>query len=1037
VILAALQTLVLLSAPPQPVEFNRDIRPILSDHCFQCHGPDKNKRKAKLRLDTEEGILSVVSFAKPLDSELFKRLIAKDDTERMPPRRFDRPLNERQIQLLKRWIEEGSQWQKHWAFIPPQRPPVPRIANLQSPLSDPIDAFLLERMSREGLAFSPAAEKTTLLRRVTLDLTGLPPTPAEVEAFLKDDSPGAYEKVVDRLLASSRFGERLAIDWLDAARYADSNGYQSDGERFMWRWRDWVIDAFNSNMPFDRFTIEQLAGDLLPNPTLEQKIATGFNRNHRGNAEGGIVPEEYAVEYVVDRVDTTMAVWQGLTIGCARCHDHKYDPLSHKEYYQLYAYFNNVPELGRAIKYGNSPPVMKAPTREQQNQLRSLTVRLARAEKAFAALQTETDAAQARWEKSLVGRAPLDWTVTDGLVAHYALDGSLAESAGRHKPGQAQEGPATFAPGRLGSALDLDGHRYADVGDVGHFGFYDKFSLSAWVMPRGSQGGVIVSRVSESLRGDGYMLRLENGRLQLDLTKRWLDDALRIETEEKLEPGRWHHVAATYDGSRVASGARLYIDGRFQKGKVLLDELNQSFDTKAPLRIGAGGGAEARFHGLIDEVCVHGKSLSAEEAAILAVPDTVSALASIPPGKRSLAQAQKLRAAFLNTAAPAPIQKAFREVVALRLEREQLEENVSTVMVMEELPTPRDAFVLLRGQYDKRGDKVTPGLPGVLDETARPQAGKKRKTRLDFARWLVSPDNPLTARVIVNRYWQHYFGTGLVKTAEDFGSQGEAPSHPELLDWLATEFVRTGWDVKAMQRLIVTSAAYRQSSKVTPLLLQKDPANRLLARGPRLRLPAEIIRDQALFASGLLVEHIGGPSVKTYHPPGLWEELSGVAYNPDRGESLYRRSLYTFWKRTVTPPAMATFDASAREACTVNRARTNTPLQALTLLNDVPFVEASRVLAERLLREATTPDERLTLAFLRVTGRRPREVELQVLRAGLERHLAHYRKNPEAAKKLLAVGMTARNPSLDPAEVAAHAAIAGLILNLDEVVTRE
>jgi hypothetical protein len=1015
------------------VEFNRDIRPLLSDHCYACHGPDKLKRKASLRLDTEDGIASQLVAGKPAESELFKRISAADVKERMPPR-SGRPLTAAQVEVLRRWIEQGAKWQKHWAFIPPQRPTIPEVRGQESGVRNPIDNFIIARRQAAGLTGSPEAEKTTLLRRVTLDLSGLPPTPAEVDGFLKDNSPDAYEKAVDRLLASPRFGERMAIDWLDAARYADSNGYQSDGERFMWRWRDWVLDAFNSNMPFDQFTIEQLAGDLLPNPTLEQKIATGFNRNHRGNAEGGIVPAEYAVEYVVDRVDTTMAVWQGMTIGCARCHDHKYDPFSQKEYYQLFAYFNNVPEWGRAIKYGNSPPMIKAPTREHREKLRKLEERLARAEKEFAALTPEAEARRTAVEKQYIGSdVEFQWNISDRLEAFFPLDWNLTNKAADNYPAaETREGKVTFVTSGQFSSAKLEGKAYLDAGDVGNFGFYDKFSLSAWVHPEGDRGGTIVSRVNESLQGDGYALRISQGKVHVTLVKRWLDDAIRVETLDAIPSGRWSHIAAAYDGGRLASGVHIWIDGKPAKLKVVLDELNQSFDNKAPLRIGAGGGAEGRFHGLLAEVRVYRKCISAEEALIIATPGSINTLAHLPREKRTPGQDAKLRVYFLNGGGAAPeMRKSYQNLIKLREQRELLLESFPTVMVMEEMPKPRDSFVLIRGHYDKPGARVTPGLPSAT--SAKQVAGKNR---LDFAHWLVSPDNPLTARVIANRYWQHYFGTGLVKTPEDFGSQGEAPSHPELLDWLAVEFQRT-WDVKAMQRLIVTSATYRQSSKVTPEMLQKDPTNRLLARGPRLRLPAEVLRDQALFASGLLVEHIGGPSVKTYHPPGLWEELAGVAYKPDRGESLYRRSLYTFWKRTVTPPVMAAFDATAREACTVNRARTNTPLQALALLNDVPFVESARVLAERALREAKTPDERLSLSFLRVVGRRPDLKEMSVLRPALERHLEHYRQDEQAARKLASVGYSQRDEKLKVHEVAAYTAITALILNLDEVVTRE
>jgi hypothetical protein len=1012
-------------ASAAPVEFNRDVRPILSDHCYQCHGPDKAKRKAGLRLDTEEGVRSMVVAGKPHESDLFRRTTAEDVKERMPPK-SGRPLARQQIETLRRWIDEGAKWQKHWAFIPPQRPAVPGVRGQGSGVSNPIDLFIVSRALIAGLTPSHEADRLTLLRRVTLDLTGLPPTAEEVERARNDKQEDWYERAVDRLLASPRFGERMAIDWLDAARYADSNGYQSDGERFMWRWRDWVLEAINANMPFDRFTIEQLAGDMLPNPTLEQRIATGFNRNHRGNAEGGIVPEEYAVEYVVDRVDTTMAVWQGLTIGCARCHDHKYDPLSQKEYYQLFAYFNNVPEWGRAIKFGNSPPMIPAPTREQREQLREVEKQLAEAEDDFthlkAAIAKDRLSFEAAMAKATRMDPRIDSTIASGLSRQITFE--------EEKDLVVHDGKSPDRAGRIGRGANLDGKSYLEAGDIGAFGFYDKFSLSAWIQSRGNSG-VIVSRVNEALRGDGYMLRIDNGKLQFTLTKRWLDDAVRVESEQSVNTGRWHHVLATYDGTRLASGLKLHIDGVEVKTRVLLDELNQSFENTAPFRVGAGGGGEGRFDGMIDEVRIYSRCLNEIEAKVLSATESIARIAAIPPSKRTPGQEVKLREYHLRNLSGF-FGDVHRKMVALRERRDSLIESFPSTMVMEEMRKPRDAFVLIRGQYDRRGDKVGPDVPQAL--VAKPQAATNR---LDLARWLVSRDNPLTARVMVNRYWQHYFGTGLVKTAEDFGSQGEAPSHPELLDWLAVEFMDSGWDVKAMQRLLVTSATYRQSSKVTPEQMQKDPANRLLSRGPRLRLSAETIRDQALFASGLLVENVGGPSVKTYQPPGLWEEVSGVAYKPDREESLYRRSLYTYWKRTVTPPAMAAFDATAREACTVNRARTNTPLQALALLNDVPFVEASRTLAERVMLDAAAPEERLKLAFLRAVGRQPSARELQILQAGFERHRQHYRGNEEAARKVVRIGERKADPRLDVRELAAYTAITSLILNLDEVITRE
>jgi hypothetical protein len=1014
-----------------PVDFNRDVRPILVENCFQCHGPDKGKRKANLRLDTEDGARADRNGRRavvPGDlgrSALYRRVSAADEEERMPPARSGKRLTARQVEVLRRWIEQGANWQKHWSLIPPSRPPLPAVRAPRWP-RNAIDSFILARLEAEGLSPSPEADRVTLLRRVTLDLTGLPPTPAEVDAFLADPSPDAYEKAVDRLLASPRYGERMAIRWLNGARYADTNGYQSDGERFMWRWRDWVIDAYNGNMPFDQFTVEQIAGDLLPRPTPGQRIATGFNRNHRGNGEGGIIPEEYAVEYVVDRVETTATVWLGLTLGCARCHDHKFDPFTQKDFYRLFAFFNNVPERGKAIKFGNSPPLIRAPTPYQQQQLRDLERRLAAAECRWAGLGPEVAAAEADWAKSLHAPAPLPWAPEEGMIAHYPLDGD--------KAGQFRDGEPAYAPGRIGQAACFDGHRYLDAGNVADFGFYDKFSCAAWVHAADEHGGTILSRMTDQPEADGYSVGLRGGRVQVNLVKRWLDDALRVETEEHLPPREWHHVLMTYDGSRVAAGIKVYIDGRPAKMRVLLDDLNQSFESKEPLRVGAGGGPEARFRGLLDDVRVYRAAHSAEDAELLATVDSVDAIAALPRGKRTPAQAHKLRAYFLERGAPERLRRAHRDLVHLRRQKEQLVESFPTTMVMEELPRPRDTFVLVRGQYDKHGEKVTAAVPATLPPL--PQGAPAN--RLGLARWLVDPANPLTARVAVNRSWQMVFGTGLVKTVEDFGSQGEWPSHAELLDWLATELVRSGWDVKALQRLIVTSATYRQSSKVTPALLQKDPDNRLLARGPRFRLPAEMIRDQALAASGLLVERVGGPSVKPYQPAGLWRELADVTYVRDAGPSLYRRSLYTFWKRTVAPPEMITFDAAGRETCIVRETRTNTPLQALTLMNDVTFVEAARVLAQRVMLEGgTTPDERLTLAFRLATGRRPRPAERRVLVEDFREQYARYRNDPGAATKLLSVGEFARNDKLGASELAAYTAVCSLILNLDETVTRE
>jgi hypothetical protein len=938
-------TLLVCALPiaAQTVEFNRDIRTILSDRCYTCHGPSVSNRVSKLRLD--------IPADEATRKEILRRISLGDKPGHMPA--TGPLLSQQQIELIRRWIEQGGSWQKHWSLIPPVRPSFPGGAN-------PIDYFIRSRLTREGLAPSPEADGPTLIRRVTFGLTGLPPTPGEVDAFLNDRSPNAYENVVDRLLASPRYGEHMAIIWLDAARYADTNGYQTDGERYMWRWRDWVIDAFNSNKPYDQFAIEQIAGDLLPNATIDQRIATGFNRNHRGNGEGGIVPAEYAVEYVVDRVDTTSTVFLGLTIGCARCHDHKYDPITQREYYQLFAYFNNIPERGNAQKYGNSPPMIKAPTRAQQAEVQRLDQTIADSEKKVVAT------GQSKWESKI-------------------------------------------APG-----TDWFRQRQLDAGNIGDFGFLDKFTLAARINAS-SPDGSIFSRMKDESEGPGYQVILKGGKVQVNLVLRWLDDAIRVETSDAIELNYPHHVAVTWDGSRFADGLKIYVDGISRPLKINVDEMNQDFAVNVPLRIGVG------LKGTISEVHVYKTDLPADEIAVLATPENIGQIAAIGPVHRSAAQSAKIRLAYLDTI------PEWRILGDLCEQRARFYDSIQTVMVMQELSTPRETFLLRRGAYDHPSDRVDRGVPAVLP----PLPNGDANNRLALARWIVDPANPLTARVAVNRYWQMYFGTGIVKTVEDFGSQGEWPSNPELLDWLATEFVRTGWNVKALQKTIVMSAAYRQSSKATPELLQRDPENRLIALGPRFRLPAEAIRDQALAVSGLLVERLGGPSVKPYQPAGLWEELSGgKGYRQDHGEALYRRSLYTFWKRASPPPMMANFDSAGREACTVRETRTNTPLQALDLMNDVTFVEASRALAQRMMKQGG-----IDLGFRLATSRLPTERERSILLDLYRYNLDRYQTNPEAALKLVSQGESPRDASLNPNELAAWTLVASAILNLDETVT--
>ncbi len=1013
-------TALLLSGVAQAqdgVEFNRDVRPILADACFRCHGPDAAARQADLRLDDERAAKasrdsgSAIVPGKPDQSQLWRRITSTDAGERMPPADSGKSLTKVQIDTLRRWLEQGAKWQRHWSFIAPT-PPIPPASHCPPRALNPIDSFIHARLARENLNPAPSADPHTLLRRVTLDLSGLPPTPDEIAAFVANRSPDAYERVVDRLLTSPRFGERMTVRWLDAARYADTSGYQSDGERHMWRWRDWVIEAFNANQPFDQFTIEQLAGDILPGATLDQRIATGFNRNHRGNGEGGIIPEEYAVEYVVDRVETTSTVWMGLTMGCVRCHDHKFDPFTQREFYQLYAFFNNVPEKGRAVKTGNSPPYIDAPTRLQTSERQRLRL--------------EAQAAEQAWSK---GQA-----TAQGLFEKWVRDYEPTGDEKDARPTRASV--AQFDYDEQGTVFD--GERVVDGGDIGDFGLFDSFTISARMWIDAGGGGTVVSRMTDVHEGDGYQLAIVDGKLQFNLVKRWLDDALRIESQQAIEPGRWHHVAASFGGfrgDRLEDAVRLYVDGQAIERTVLLAELNQPFKVKEPLRIGGGGGPEMRFRGRIDDVRLFAVEVEPADVELLAVRQSIVDLVPlVREGRASTPATAKLFSYFLKHHAPAELRVCFEQNNAASLALREFGKRLPTVMVMEEMSPSRTTHILRRGQYDQPGDEVQ---PDVL-QSLLPLDAALPKSRLGLARWLVDPRHPLTSRVTVNRYWQMHFGTGLVKTAEDFGTQGEWPVQPVLLDWLATEFIRTGWDVKAIERRIVTSHAYRQSPRVTAKLASRDPDNRLLARGPRLRLSVEMVRDQALAASGLLVEQVGGPSVKPPQPPGLWSELTGGDdYVPGTGAEHYRRSLYTYWKRTIPPPSLAVFDAATREFCTVRETRTNTPLQALTLLNDPSYIEASRMLAERVMHEVEAPAERLSRAMLLVVARQPTPGEITVLEASLDRHRARFAAAPGEAERLLSIGQSRPDPRLPAGELAAYAAVCSTLLNLDEAVTKE
>ncbi|MSU34270.1 MAG: DUF1553 domain-containing protein [Pedosphaera sp.] len=1016
------------------VNFNRDVRPILSDTCFQCHGPDEQKRKSGLRLDIKDqvfkpaksGKIPIVS-AKPDSSELVSRIVNADPDEVMPPPKSTKKLKPEQIETLKRWIAQGAEYQDNWAFIKPERPAIPAVHMPGARVVNPIDNFILRRLDKEGLKQSPEALTETLLRRVSLDLTGIPPTPEELDAFLAEKSPDAYEKFVDRLLVSPRYGERMAAQWLDFARYADSNGFQADGSRQMWHWRDWVIEAFNRNLPFDKFTIDQLAGDLLPNATPDQIIATGFNRNNRLNGEGGRIVEEWFAETVIDRIETTGQTWLGLTLGCCRCHDHKFDPVTQKEFYQIFAFFNSCNESGVLESDGmNTKPVLPLPSPEQEAEMATLdeaikvaTARVTEAAKELPQLQVQWEATfREQLKPGTVTWAPLAPTAVKsegGANFSKQVDGSWLAS-GTNPDNDTYVVTAPLAAGTLSGVL-------IDV-------FPDP-SLPNQSLGRYSNGNFVLTSIHAEINAPGLAQPLvaDFTRAEASYEQKDYEVKLIIREKSKREKGSKSPKGWAVDGNDPAK--RLPRQALFVAGTPLTVPANAVLTVV--LKHGAIAGHNiGRFR--LSTTFLPPAVVNLEGGK---VPEEIRISIGTPSKDRTDEQRNAL-VKFFRENADNPAKHAETALAAARKKADDLRSSLPTTMIMEELPKPREAHVLIRGEYDKPGEKVGRGLPASLP----PLPAGAPLNRLGLAQWLVSGKHPLTARVWVNRAWEKFFGIGIVRTTENLGSQAEWPSHPELLDWLATEFVRLGWNMKEMQKLIVMSATYRQSSKVTTDLTEKDPENRLLARGPRFRLTAELLRDQALALSGLFVEKTGGPSVRPYMPAGVWDETSVYGdlrnYKADSGEGLYRRTLYTIWKRTSAPPTMLLFDSPTREICTVKRTRSNTPLQALALLNEATYVEAARKLAERMIAVGgPTPADRIAWAFRRVTARKPDTEEIKTLSAGLTKRLTLYRQSPDAAKKLIAVGAIQSGPEFDPAELAAYTLTANVLLNLDETVTRE
>ena len=977
------------------VDFATQVQPILSEYCYHCHGPDAATREADLRLDTKDGAYREkdgVHVVKPGDSthsELIRRILSHDSELVMPPPKSKRVLSEAEKDILQRWVSEGAKWGEHWAFIAPQRPAVPAGA------PNPVDAFIHARLAKEGLAPAPPAPREKLLRRVSLDLTGLPPAPAELDAFLADTAPDAYEKAVDRLLESSRFGERMVWDWLDAARYADTNGFQGDPTRAMWYWRDWVIRAFNENMPFDRFTIEQLAGDQLENPTQDQLIATGFHRNHMINGEGGRLPEESRVEYVMDRTETTGTVWMGLTVQCSRCHDHKFDPLSQADYYRLSAYFNSIDESGGNDANGLAHPLTRVMTPESSSRIAELKSAEAIAKSEHEALVTSLAGDQAGWEKS-VAATMATWNAV-------------------HPESVRSEGGATLTP-RADGAILASGANPAT----------DEYVVQTSGGMEGATGFKIEALPNDSFANGGPG-RADNGNFVLsEITVELEGKRLAIEPlAADFEQQGWPLLNVA-DGNDNTGWAIDPAPGKPHEAIIAF---------KSPLPSSGVLTFRLRFHSPHTKHvlgCFRISVTTAPRGSLKPLPAAVTSSLAISARQRNPDQQKAVRDFYLG-GEPRFIASRKRLEAAVSA-RKTAENAVPQTMVMRERKQPRDTYVLVKGDYTNRGEKVSHGVPGFLP----PLPAGVTANRLGLARWLVSSENPLTARVTVNRYWQMFFGTGLVKTSEDFGVQGERPMHPELLDWLAVEFRDSGWDVKKLLRLIVTSQTYRQSSVVPTGMAERDPDNRLLARGPRHRLPSWMIRDQALAVSGLLVEKQGGPPVKGYQPAGVWEDATfgQIKYVQDQGEALYRRSLYTFWRRIVGPTMF--FDVASRQTCSVKPSLTNTPLHALVTLNDVTYTEAARALAERMMKEASAGDSAsLTLGFRLCTARMPDARDTRVLLSSLKLLRRQYQADPAAARQLIVTGESKPDPALDPVELAAFTAVASLLLNLDETLCSE
>ena len=1035
---------------PEAVDFNIHVKPILSDKCFACHGPDLAAQKAGLSLHDPEMAFAGLKespgkFAiKPGNlnkSELFHRIISDDEEYRMPSIESNLTLTPREKAILIKWIEDGAEYKPHWAFIPPQEQDLPKVKD-KSWSKNPIDHFVLAKLEAEKIKPSPEADKEILLRRLSLDLTGLPPSLAEMDAFLADQSPDAYEKQVDRLLDSPHYGEKMAMHWLDIARFADTHGYTVDRYRDASPYRDWVIRTFNQNLPYDQFITDQLAGDLLPNPSKDQLIATAFNRIHPQNMEGGIVEEEFRVEYVVDRTSTMGQAFMALTLGCARCHDHKYDPISQKNFFELSSFFNQVDEAGQISWDDAMPaPTMLLTDTEKDKMLAYLLSQKENEEAALAQVAKEQEVAFQSWLDSKTYQKEANREFPASRVAFFTFDQKSIQNQlnpsqkGMMESSEVKNQVPAYVEGYRGKGVQLNGDMWLNLGGAGVFSRNEPFSVSIWVnIPKALTHGAIFHKGSGAVLYNwrGYHLSLKDNRLELLMAHTAPYNAITKVTEQDVPRDQWVNLVMTYDGSSKAKGLKVFLNGSEMSTQTTHDNLYKDILFKGVqpgLQVGAVWRGKGLKDALVDEVSVYDLELSPLEIRQISSPEVYKSTLRKEADRFTASERQDLKKLYLNNHSLAYREK-LKTVIAQRKAYSDSVEVIPEMMIMQDKAEMRPTYILTRGEYNLHGEEVFPNTP----ESVLPMKADLPKNRLGLAQWLTSPENPLTARVAVNRFWQNYFGKGLVATSGDFGNQGQLPSHPELLDWLALEFQRSGWNVKAMQRLILTSATYRQASIKRPELEEKDPENALLARGPMVRLSGELIRDNALSASGLLNPEIGGKSVFPYQPEGLWK-VNGGNYVQSTGKNLYRRSMYTIWKRSVHHPTLAIFDAPDHSVSVSKRQETNTPLQALALLNDPTFVEVSKVLGEQML---VYPEisEAIKTTFRKVTGRNPHPKELEIL---LDLRENEYRKFTDDRNKLkgwLETGEYRIDPDLDPIQVAANAVTASAIINSDAALTK-